>query len=214
MENKGVLKVNAYTLGLVSEVSNFLYDIEYAYNSIYTFLLIVDSWQEDSEKRIKALYKKFRYIENESKGFHRFYMDELYTIEGRKFNILENYQKIDFKHVVSDSDKLVLSKVNIQSPGFWEFVGSLNPLEVLRNFLNDRHERSKDNQYQNAINEALGVAAVKKAENEVISQRIEILKNAGFSEIEIREFVHKAIVEPLNKLDGHINAGRIDDGNM
>ena len=31
-----------------------------------------------------------------------------------------------------------------ESPGFWEFLGSLNPLEVIRRYLNDRHERAKD----------------------------------------------------------------------
>ncbi|HEY6551228.1 MAG TPA: hypothetical protein VIY71_08535 [Solirubrobacterales bacterium] len=38
----------------------------------------------------------------------------------------------------------------LQSPGFWEFVGALNPLEVLRKYLNDHHERKKDREYRQA----------------------------------------------------------------
>ncbi len=43
---------------------------------------------------------------------------------------------------------LVVSRVLLTSPGFWEFAGALNPLEVLRQYLNDRHERRKDDEYR------------------------------------------------------------------
>jgi hypothetical protein len=43
---------------------------------------------------------------------------------------------------------LVVSRVTLASPGFWEFMGSLNPLEVLRQYLNDRHERRKDDRFR------------------------------------------------------------------
>lgn len=43
---------------------------------------------------------------------------------------------------------LVVSRVVLRSPGFWEFLGALNPLEVTRKYLNDRHERRKDHDYR------------------------------------------------------------------
>ena len=46
------------------------------------------------------------------------------------------------------SDPLVVSRVELSSPGFWEFFGSRPPLEALRKYLNDRHERRKDNDYR------------------------------------------------------------------
>jgi hypothetical protein len=49
---------------------------------------------------------------------------------------------------IATSDPLVVSRVELSSPGFWEFFGSLNPLEVLRKYLNDRHERRKDDEYR------------------------------------------------------------------
>jgi hypothetical protein len=57
------------------------------------------------------------------------------------------------------ADPLVVSRVVFESPGFWEFLGNLNPLEVLRNYLNDRHEREKDREYRSAAErERLAIA--------------------------------------------------------
>lgn len=44
---------------------------------------------------------------------------------------------------------LSLGRVILNSPGFWEFVGGLNPLEQIRIYLSERHERKKDNEYRN-----------------------------------------------------------------
>ena len=41
----------------------------------------------------------------------------------------------------TSSDSLQLKRVVLQSPGFWGFVGALNPLESIRKYLNDRFER-------------------------------------------------------------------------
>lgn len=46
------------------------------------------------------------------------------------------------------AEPLVVNRVVLESPGFWEFIGALNPLEVLRKYLNDRHERRKDREYR------------------------------------------------------------------
>jgi hypothetical protein len=32
------------------------------------------------------------------------------------------------------AEPLIVTRVLLQSPGFWEFLGSLNPLEVLRRY--------------------------------------------------------------------------------
>jgi hypothetical protein len=49
--------------------------------------------------------------------------------------------------MVLPKDRLVLSAAALSSPGFFEFLGSLNPLEVIRKYLVDRHERRKDREY-------------------------------------------------------------------
>ena len=50
--------------------------------------------------------------------------------------------------LVPRKEQLILSAVKLTSPGFREFSGTLNPLEVLRKYLNDRHERRKDHEYR------------------------------------------------------------------
>jgi hypothetical protein len=45
-------------------------------------------------------------------------------------------------------EQLQLNSVVIRSPGFWEFLGTLNPVQQLRLYLNDRHERRKDKEYR------------------------------------------------------------------
>src|SRR5208283_3018379 len=54
---------------------------------------------------------------------------------------------------VPRSQQLVSNAVEINSPGFWEFLGSVSPLEIMRNYLNDRHERRKDREYLESAEE-------------------------------------------------------------
>lgn len=74
-------------------------------------------------------------------------------------------------------DRLIVSRVVLESPGFWEVFGSLNPLEVVRKYLNDRHERQKDRDYrsdaererlaiENALNRLQVVDRLAKLERE------------------------------------------------
>lgn len=73
---------------------------------------------------------------------------------------------------------LFLHRVSLRSPGFWEFFGALNPLEVLRTYLNDRHERRKDRVYREH-------AEREKLEIENALGRLEIFHRIGQIE---REF--------------------------
>jgi len=58
-------------------------------------------------------------------------------------NLIDLQNKVNFENIVLPSERLFFSKVNIQSPGFWEVMGSLNPLQQIREYLKDRHERKK-----------------------------------------------------------------------
>ncbi|ENM3796771.1 hypothetical protein NTH45_003415 [Vibrio cholerae] len=99
--------------------------------------------------------------------------------------------------------------VEFHSPGFWEFLGKLNPLEVLRQYLNDRHERKKDEDYRNTLEkEKLGI------ENDILKleftrQVIEVARQTGHSEEEIRSIVRDQIVIPLISLDALSEKGMV-----
>lgn len=71
--------------------------------------------------------------------------------------------------MVPADSQLALQKVSLNSPGFWDFLGKLNPLEVIRLGLNDRHERRKDKQYR------------EKHENERMRLENELLRSKVFA---------------------------------
>lgn len=47
-------------------------------------------------------------------------------------------------------DILLLHSANFSSPGFWEFLGTLNPLKLILDYLQMRHEHRKDRSYREA----------------------------------------------------------------
>src|SRR5437867_9575133 len=44
-----------------------------------------------------------------------------------------------FGRMVPLSDRILVKSVELHSPGWWEFLGKLNPLEQIRLYLTDRH---------------------------------------------------------------------------
>jgi len=47
-------------------------------------------------------------------------------------------------------DLLEIASFSIHSPGFWEVLGGLNPLQQIREYLNDRHKRRQDREFREA----------------------------------------------------------------
>ena len=113
------------------------------------------------------------------------------------------------------AEPLVVNRVVLESPGFWEFVGALNPLEVLRKYLTDRHERRKDREYREG-------AERRQLEIENALGELEVLRRIADLE---REFGPEAIPdslrlrilaaevrEPLEELSSLDQRGLIDGG--
>ena len=107
------------------------------------------------------------------------------------------------------SNALELRSVVLQSPGFWEFVGSLNPLEALRKYLTDRHERNKDISYRSqAEAEKLNIDnALLKVK--LVSETVDACRKAGLTEQEIRALVRDFVQIPLLKLESLQDKGVI-----
>src|SRR5690606_11924323 len=121
--------------------------------------------------------------------FNIFWDRHLRRFDENRISLLELQTKLDFEKIILPSDALVINRVNIQSPGFWEFLGSLNPLQQIREFLKDRHERKKDKKYRSRQEEELGDLSIMEKKNNIVNQRIEILKGLGYPEAEIRQLV-------------------------
>lgn len=143
----------------------------------------------------------------------------------------ENFFYNDFP----DKFELQISKVNFNSPGFWEFLGSLNPLQQIREYLNDRHERKKDNEYRNPLDKEklslendklkneLDLQTIEKdtkllenmaLQNKIIKERLEMIKNLGLPKEKMLALIDKQFVEPMLKLNKYQDNGLISEVNI
>src|SRR5206468_3287516 len=64
------------------------------------------------------------------------------------FLLSEPHELSDLSESILPDDRLTIRKIQVASPGFWEFFGSLNPLQQIREYLNDRHKRRQDREYR------------------------------------------------------------------
>ena len=112
-------------------------------------------------------------------------------------------QKHGGSYTVGISDRLVLKGVFLQSPGFWDFLGKLNPLEVIRQYLNDRHERKKDTDFRNNAEETRLRLENMRLENKVLNERLQIAEKIGYSKDDLEPLFASLVAVPLEKLDSH-----------
>lgn len=113
------------------DVSNYLEALNDAYNRICYFNYLETFRFKDIEEYLRY----FMHIDSLEADYERFLKEDF----GSNLNA---------KHEYEWSTKLIIREVHLSSPGFWSFLGALNPLEVLRNLLNDQHERRKDRKYR------------------------------------------------------------------
>lgn len=107
---------------------------------------------------------------------------------------------------------LEISAIRFGSPGFWEVLGLLNPLETIRKYLQDIHEREKDDYYKTAQEKTLGELAIIEKRDQVIANQMNLLRTAGIGEEHIQQFVITMIQIPLGRLGEHQDKGLISSG--
>jgi len=165
------LKIEARRGAKVKEIAEFLTSLEEAYNNLYVFDFYVSN-RED-------LFRKPSY-----------YPPREYSVP---------FEQI--RGLVLPEDELRLDSVVIESPGLWEFLGALNPIETIRKYLNDRHERKKDAEFRNEHERKKGELEIEKLKTQVFKDRVEALKEAGFGKEEIRRMIVEHGANPLQSLD-------------
>jgi len=117
---------------------------------------------------------------------------------------------------VLPEDRLILKRVHIESPGFWEVVASFNPLLQIREYLNDRHKRIQDKEFRDAAEQERGLLEnellqrqVWEKDNLVLGERIKLLREVGYSDSEIRQLIFARLGKPLAQLGRHQDTGLI-----
>jgi len=195
--SNGVLRIRALRGGTITEVSNFLSDVDRAYSSVYLFSRSVAHWKWRRRywRRLAPFPEEFLWGSLD---------------EGNLWAEVTPDQ-------VPPTYRLELHAVSIHSPGFWEFMGGLNPLQQLREFLKDRHERRKDREYRELAekdrlrldNELLQRQILEK-ETGILRDQIAILREIGLGDGKLQELVWSKIGIPLSRLGEHQDRGLIE----
>ena len=94
-------------------------------------------------------------------------------------------------------------------------MGKLNPLEVLRQYLNDRHERRKDREYREPAEARKLELENELLELKVITQKVEFLKElGGFTPQDIDLLKDQLLKRPLQQLNFSQDQGLIVDAQI
>ncbi|WP_426661933.1 hypothetical protein [Rhodanobacter aciditrophus] len=193
-DERGSLRIIGERGGTISEITEFLSDLEKAYVAIYTF---DQSWLP---KRLSRLLPPEIWIEL---GYPLWA-----TSDARQAPMPAD--------AVPPYARLVLEHVRIESPGFWEVVASFNPLQQIREYLNDRHRRRQDREFREAAererlmleNELIRKQIAEK-DNAILRDRIAVLRDLGYSDKEIDRLIWSSIGGPMARLGRHQDTGLI-----
>lgn len=99
--------------------------------------------------------------------------------------------------------RLTLERVRIESPGAWEFLGSLNPLQQIREYLKDRHSRRQDREYRENLEKEKLELENEVLRNTVLKQRIETMRDIGIDDTHIRDVIWSTSGVHLSRLGRH-----------
>ena len=115
---------------------------------------------------------------------------------------------------VPPPERVVLLRVKLESPGAWEFLGRLNPLEVIRQWIADGHERRKDKNYREAAEQERLRLENSLLENRVIHERIQIARELGATDEDLAPVLNELIFKPLNGVSQQQNKGLIQNAEL
>ncbi len=197
MPERGVVKLNIQRGAGIAEFASFLVDLENAYLAL-RLLPTIDSARHFT----------------------------------RRWHFLVDYQGVDpstlrYRHwpeisgrEIYPKDQLEITRINIQSPGWIELLGSLNPLQQIREYLKDRHDRTKDRAWRGETEKERALLENdilrNQAEHErinVISAFSELLEHVGFSSEERQRAVWERLGPPMMRLANHQDTGLLGSQN-
>ena len=148
-----------------------------------------------------------------------------YNLNGERYSFLrenhdrlmQHYEKYEISDMISPDDYPIITKINFNSPGWWEVIGKWNIFEQLRKYLKERHERKKDIAFEWEVEKQKSQVEIESIQLsndllklEITQNMIKQLKTIGLTDIEIRHFVQKCYGN-LYLLNPHIDEGRIVD---
>ena len=200
IQKEGKIKIYGYGEIEVLLIEQYLTDLRNAYNSLIVFESAIDNLER---------------IYHHDFPFLPYPIVPLYWLPLKPRRVVR-YARVwpptmeEISSLVPYSEQLILSAVKLTSPGFWEFLGKINPLEVIRQYLNDRHERRKDREYRESAEKRRLRLENLKLENEVIRERIQIAKELGATDRDLAPLLNELVNKPLLRLDQYQDKGIIE----
>jgi hypothetical protein len=189
MRRQGQLRIHGHGNVEVRYASEYLVDLERAYDSVLLFESIVDD-----ASRLPRYLERWNVV------------DPMHW----PWSLPRDGSSINVAEAIPYPDRLVLAGVRLNSPGFWDFLGALNPLEVVRKYLNDRHERRQDRDYRESAEMRRLALENLKLENEIIAERIKLAKGLGATDRHLISMLDQLVYQPLLALDRHQDRGVIE----
>ena len=194
---RGTVQLNIQRGATVQEFQQFLTDLEQAYLAIYLL---------PSRRELRRLERwlplPLEYLPLDVLAADR---SEAASIDRSR---------------VYPEDQLEMTRIMIQSPGWVELLGSLNPLQQIREYLKDRHERKKDKEWrwetekQRALVE-LEILCI-QAEKEqigVIKDFNDLLQRLDLSPEQRRKILWERLGVPLARVGRHQDTGLLGSQN-
>lgn len=193
MPERGLVKLDIDRGASVVEFGRFLADLEHAYLAIYSLPSLND------------LRRPRR----------RFLIDYL---DLDLLDLWPTGHRVPVGGPVYPDDQLAIARISIQSPGWVELIGSLNPLQQLREYLKDRHERAKDKEWRSAAERDKAYLELEilrtQAERErvgAISDFYELLERMELTEEERQRILWDRLGGPMMRLGQHQDSGLLGD---
>lgn len=186
-------KIYCNALGTMNDVISLLSALENNYNLIFAYEKIrIESILNYAEninnidKYCKDVHLKFRYLQEEN-----------------------------FSKLILSNEYLVINRINFNSPGFWEVIGSCSPLRQIRKYVSERHERQRDKVYAWELDKKYKEAEIdeKELNNDLLrltitKEMISQLESIDIPNKDINEIVWKSY-QNLSLLNRHIDEDRI-----
>lgn len=192
MPQEGRLRIHGQGEVEVARITRYLDDLKHAYDSALIFETVMSGMERAA---LESPYPLRPYL----------FLSGWPLTRGRVLQVTREWPPSaeEVASLVPISDQLVLSAVKLASPGFWEFIGKLNPLEVLRQYLHDRHERRKDREYRESAEERRMRLENLILENKVLAEQINLAKELGATERDLAPLKNALLYRPLMSLDAH-----------
>jgi hypothetical protein len=195
MIERGTVRINIERGATVSEFKSFLDDLEHAYLAISAL----------------PSRRDWRHLERR--------LDFPFEFFGAGFFALRHTERMGSTDTFPP-DLLEITKIKIQSPGWIELLASFNPLQQIREYLKDRHERKKDKEWRWESEKMRAMAELDVLKNQArhgetvaIREFYGLLKDMDVRQDEIDKIIWERIGAPLSRLARHQDSGLLGSQN-